>query len=117
MSNILQILTSKNSIAFAMDFSYFVHQKLLIKNWKNYKKSIMMEILFNLKIMTTIDLKIVSVYDFLEIMNSKWVINDYINNSPEIEVEYFDEKVERELLESKGFLKLQNAINTKVVWK
>lgn len=60
--------------------------------------------------MITLDIKKVSVYDFLEIMNSKWVLNDYLESN--VEIESFNDKEEQDILNSKEFKNFQNTINS-----
>lgn len=60
--------------------------------------------------MTTLDIKKVSVYDFLEIMNSKWVLNDYLESN--VEIESFNDKEEQDILNSKEFKNFQSTINS-----
>ncbi len=65
--------------------------------------------------MTTLDIKKVSVYDFLEIMNSKWVLNDYLDSS--VEIESFSDKEEQDILNSKEFKQFQSTLNSRFLWK
>jgi hypothetical protein len=65
----------------------------------------------------TLDIKKISVYNFVEILNTQWIIKQYFNNTSDVEVEYFNENEESKLLNSKNFKKLQNTISQKFSWK
>ena len=67
--------------------------------------------------MTTIDMKKISVYNFLEIANAKWMINDYLKNISDVEVENFEFDEENQLTKSKEYLTLLSTINQKFSWK
>lgn len=67
--------------------------------------------------MTTVDIKNISVYNFLEIANAKWMINSYLKNIPNVEVEYFNEEDEKEINSSREFINFQNIVNQKFSWK
>ncbi|MCK9272099.1 hypothetical protein M0P65_00995 [Candidatus Gracilibacteria bacterium] len=61
----------------------------------------------------TLDIKKISVYNFVEILNTQGIIKQYFNNTSDVEVEYFNENEESKLLNSKNFKKLQNTISQK----
>ncbi|MDD5769890.1 MAG: hypothetical protein PHE25_02890 [Candidatus Gracilibacteria bacterium] len=65
--------------------------------------------------MTTMDLKKISVYNFLEIINSKGIISQYFNDNPEIEVDYFDDKEEKEIINSSEFISFKSIVDKKFV--
>lgn len=67
--------------------------------------------------MTTVDIKNISVYNFLEIANAKWMINNYLRNIPDVEVEYFNEEEEKDINSSREFINFQNIVNQKFSWK
>lgn len=67
--------------------------------------------------MTTIDIKNISVYSFLEIANAKWIISEYLKSIPEVKAEYFSENEENDILSSNEFINLENSINIKFAWK
>lgn len=46
--------------------------------------------------MTTIDIKNISVYNFIEIINSKWIIEQYLKDLPNIKKEYFSYEEEKD---------------------
>jgi hypothetical protein len=58
-----------------------------------------------------IDLKNISVYNFLEILNSQWIIEKYYDNLVDVEIEYFTKEEEKEM--DKTFSKLNNLIDKK----
>ena len=67
--------------------------------------------------MTTLDIKNISVYNFLEIANSKGAIEQYLKSIPDIEDEYFSWEEENKIYSSKEFQILENSINQKFSWK
>ncbi len=67
--------------------------------------------------MTTIDMKKISVYNFLEIANSKWIIEQYLKSIPDIEDENFSLIEEEQICSTKEFKNLEHSINKKFSWK
>ncbi len=67
--------------------------------------------------MVTIDIKNISVYNFLEVINSKWIIKQYFESLPNIEEEHFSLDDEKQILQSIEYNKLKNTINKKFTWK
>jgi len=65
----------------------------------------------------SIDIKNISVQNFLEIANSRWLIKQYFENIPDVEHEYFNVSDENEIIKSKEFSNLQNVISKKFSWK
>jgi hypothetical protein len=63
--------------------------------------------------MTTLDIKKISVYNFIEMANSQGIIREYFNSTPDIDVEYFSSKEENQILHSKEFNALQSVIDKK----
>ena len=66
---------------------------------------------------STLDIKKISVYNFVEILNTQWVIKQYFNNTSDVEVDYFNENEEDKILNSQNFKKFQNTISQKFSWK
>lgn len=67
--------------------------------------------------MTTIDMKKISVYNFLEIANSKWIIEQYLKSIPDIDDENFSSIEEKQIYSTEEFKNLENSINKKFSWK
>ncbi len=67
--------------------------------------------------MTTLDIKKISVYNFIEMVNSQGIIREYFNSTPDIDVEYFSPGEENQILHSKEFNALQSVIDKKFAWK
>jgi len=60
-----------------------------------------------------LNIKNISLFNFIEILNSKWIIREYYNNIPSVEVEYFSEEEEKKINNTKEFIKLNQLIDNK----
>jgi len=60
-----------------------------------------------------LDIKNISVFNFIEILNSKWIIKDYYDNIPDVKVEYFSKEEEEEMVNTKEFQELNRLIDNK----
>lgn len=67
--------------------------------------------------MSTIDIKNISIYNFLEIANSQWVIEQYLKSIPDIQEEYFSLEDENKISLTSEFNILESSIHKKFSWK
>jgi len=58
-----------------------------------------------------IDIKNTSVFNFIEILNSKWLIKEYYDEIPNVEVEYFSKEEEKEIFKTPEYIKLNKLID------
>ncbi|MDQ7008766.1 MAG: hypothetical protein Q9M94_00565 [Candidatus Gracilibacteria bacterium] len=58
-----------------------------------------------------IDIKNTSVFNFIEILNSKGLIKKYYDEIPNVEVEYFTEKEENKILQTEEYINLSKLID------
>jgi len=60
-----------------------------------------------------VDIRNISVFNFIEILNSKGIIKEYYESIPNVEVEYFSEDEENKMKSTKEFIELNNIIDKK----
>ena len=64
-----------------------------------------------------IDIKNVSLFHFIDVINSQWILKKYFDSTPDVEIEYFSEKEEKEILATSQYKDFKNAINKEFLWK
>ena len=65
----------------------------------------------------TIDINKISLFQFVEVLNSQWILKKYFESQPDVEIEYFSKQEEKEILNTPEYKNLKNAINKEFLWK
>ena len=71
----------------------------------------------NITSIKDIDIKDVSLFQFIDVINSQWILKKYFESTPDVEIEYFSEKEEKEILATSQYKNFKNAINKEFLWK
>jgi len=64
-----------------------------------------------------IDINNISLFQFVDVLNSQGVLKKYFESQPEVEIEYFSKEEEKEILATSQYKKFKNAINKEFLWK
>ena len=64
-----------------------------------------------------IDIKNVSLFQFIDVMNSQWILKKYFEATPDVEMEYFSEKEEELILQTSEYKNLKTVLNEEFLWK
>ena len=71
----------------------------------------------NITSIKDIDIKDVSLFQFIDVINSQWILKKYFESTPDVEIEYFSEKEEKEILATSQYKNFKSAINKEFLWK
>jgi len=64
-----------------------------------------------------IDINNISLFQFVDVLNSQGVLKKYFESQPNVEIEYFSKKEEKEILATPQYKNFKNAINKEFLWK
>jgi len=64
-----------------------------------------------------IDINNISLFQFVDVLNSQGVLKKYFESQPDVEIEYFTEEEEKKILATSQYKDFKNAINKEFLWK
>ncbi len=65
----------------------------------------------------SIDIKKVSLFQFIDVMNTQGILKKYFESTPDVEIEYFSENEEKQILATSEYKNFKKALNQEFLWK